>query len=71
MRKVTIGQRIRRAREDRYYTQEQLARDMNVSSQTVSRWERDLLKPQAEHRRRLAKRLSTNRHIYEPDDFAA
>ena len=35
----TIGQTIRRLRKERNFTQEELAEQLNISAQAVSKWE--------------------------------
>jgi transcriptional regulator with XRE-family HTH domain len=47
--RLTVGRRIREARRSRGLTQEQLARLLNVSNITVSRWERDIWAPREEN----------------------
>ena len=64
----TVGQTIREARMARGWTQEYLARELGVSSITVSRWERGV-PPAQRHRQLLAEALS--QPSYDPDDFAA
>jgi transcriptional regulator with XRE-family HTH domain len=71
MPKRSVGDTIKQARLRREYTQEQLAWRLQVSGVTVSRWERGVMAPSAEQRRRLAKLLSTSRRSYGPEDFAA
>jgi transcriptional regulator with XRE-family HTH domain len=54
---LTIGEQIRAWRLDAGLTQEELARDMKVSSITVSRWERNVFAPEAVTLARLLKRF--------------
>ena len=42
---MNIGMNIRRLREERGFTQEKLAEQLNVSFQAVSAWEREEYKP--------------------------
>ncbi|MBQ7336923.1 MAG: helix-turn-helix transcriptional regulator [Clostridia bacterium] len=37
---MTIGEQLKQLRQQRGYTQEQIAESMHVSVQTVSKWER-------------------------------
>jgi transcriptional regulator with XRE-family HTH domain len=57
LRHLTVGQRIRRNRLERGLTQEQLARLLNVSAVTVSRWERDKFIPEDSNPLHLAREL--------------
>lgn len=51
---TTLGQRIRAAREEAGLTQEDVARAINVTAQTPSRWERDRNVPYPRQLRVLA-----------------
>lgn len=42
---MTIGERIRALRQANQMTQERLARQLNISPQTVSKWEKDVTSP--------------------------
>ncbi len=54
---ATLGEQIKRAREKKNLSQEELAGLMRVSRQAISKWENDLSIPQGENRRRLAEVL--------------
>jgi len=56
---LTYGKRITKARMDAKLTQAELADDIQVKRETLSRWERDMLKitPPAEEMHRLVARL--------------
>ena len=45
---MTIGEKISKLRKENNYTQEQLAEILNVSRQSVSKWETDLTYPETE-----------------------
>lgn len=51
---MSVGANIRSLREDRKYTQEQVADALDVSFQAVSSWERDEYKPDTDNLIRLA-----------------
>ena len=51
---MNIGENIKRLREDRKLTQEQVADALDVSFQAVSSWERDEFKPETEKLIKLA-----------------
>ena len=51
---MTYGTRIKQAREDLRLTQEQLAEQLDVSRQAVSKWEADLSRPTREKLDRLS-----------------
>lgn len=55
--KETLGQKIARLRKERNYTQEDLAKKFNVSTQAVSKWENDLSAPDISILKDLAKTL--------------
>jgi len=59
MRLLTYGQRIARARTLAELTQTQLAKQIQVKRETLSRWERDrlIITPPAEEMHRLVARL--------------
>lgn len=54
---MTYGTRIKQAREDLRLTQEQLAEQLDVSRQAVSKWEADLSRPTREKLDRLSEIL--------------
>jgi transcriptional regulator with XRE-family HTH domain len=45
---IGFGKRLKALREKRGFTQEGLAREIKVTSINVSRWERDIILPQAD-----------------------
>lgn len=55
--KETLGQKITRLRKEKNYTQEDLAKKFNVSTQAVSKWENDLSAPDISILKDLAKTL--------------
>jgi transcriptional regulator with XRE-family HTH domain len=55
--KETLGQKIARLRREKNYTQEDLAKKFNVSTQAVSKWENDLSAPDISILKDLAKTL--------------
>lgn len=52
---MTLGERIYRLRADRNMTQEQLAEKLRVTRQSISKWEGDLVKPEIEKLKAMAK----------------
>ena len=54
---MTYGKRIRQARENLRLTQEQLAEQLDVSRQAVSKWEADLSRPTREKLDKLSEIL--------------
>lgn len=54
---MTYGTRIKQAREEQRLTQEQLAEQLDVSRQAVSKWEADLSRPTREKLDRLSEIL--------------
>ena len=54
---MTYGSRIKQAREDLRMTQEQLAEQLDISRQAVSKWEADLSRPTLEKLDRLSEIL--------------
>ena len=55
--KETLGQRIARLRKEKKFTQDDLAKKFNVSTQAVSKWENDLSAPDISILKELAKTL--------------
>ena len=55
---MTYGTRIKQAREEMYLTQEQLAEQLDISRQAVSKWEADLSRPTREKLDRLSEILN-------------
>lgn len=54
---MTLGEQIRRARENKNLSQEELAEQLGVSRQAVSKWENDTSVPQGINRELLSKIL--------------
>ena len=52
---MTLGEKIYRLRTDRNLTQEQLAEKLGVTRQSISKWEGDLVKPEIEKLKAMAK----------------
>ena len=52
---MTLGEKIYRLRTDRNMTQEQLAEKLGVTRQSISKWEGDLVKPEIEKLKAMAK----------------
>ena len=52
---MTLGEKIYRLRTDRNMTQEQLAERLGVTRQSISKWEGDLVKPEIEKLKAMAK----------------
>lgn len=52
---MSIGENIRRLREEKGFTQERIANELKVSFQAVSSWERDEYKPDLDNLLKLAK----------------
>jgi len=57
---MTLGERIKEAREARHLSQEALAELLGVSRQAVSKWENDTAVPQGANRAALAEILELN-----------
>ena len=55
--KETLGQRIARLRKEKKFTQDDLARKFNVSTQAISKWENDLSSPDISILKELANTL--------------
>ena len=58
--KETLGQKIARLRKEKNYTQDDLAKRFNVSTQAVSKWENDLSAPDISILKDLAKTLGVS-----------
>ena len=50
----TLGERLKSARIQRRFTQDQLANRMNVTRSTISNWERDISEPSYDALRQLS-----------------
>ena len=57
---MSIGSNIKALREDRKFTQEQVAEALGISFQAVSSWERDEYKPDTDKLIRLAEVLGVS-----------
>ena len=57
---MSIGTNIKRLREERRYTQEQIAEALGISFQAVSSWERDEYKPDTDKLIKLAEFLDVS-----------
>lgn len=57
---MTLGERIKKARKDMGYTQEELANELNVSYQAVSAWETGVYAPDTYNLIELAKKLDVS-----------
>ena len=57
---MSIGENIRRLREEKGFTQEKVADELDVSYQAVSSWERDEYKPDTDKLVRLAELLDVS-----------
>ena len=57
---MSIGTNIKRLREERRYTQEQIAEALGISFQAVSSWERDEYKPDTDKLMKLAEFLDVS-----------
>lgn len=57
---MSIGTNIRKAREEKHFTQEKLADSLGVSFQAVSSWERDEYKPDTDNLIKLAEVLDVS-----------
>lgn len=58
--KETLGQKIARLRKEKDYTQDDLAKRFNVSTQAVSKWENDLSAPDISILKDLSKTLGVS-----------
>ena len=52
---MTLGERIYKLRNERNMTQEQLAEKLGVTRQSISKWEGNLVKPEIEKLKAMAK----------------
>ena len=55
-----LGERLKMIRQQRYLTQAQLAKRLNISVQTISNWENNVQKPTLETFKSLILELSCN-----------
>lgn len=62
---MTCGQRIKREREKRHMSQENLAEKLEVSRQAVSKWEADAARPTLEKRERLSQLFDLPMEVWE------
>ncbi|MCD7741385.1 MAG: helix-turn-helix domain-containing protein [Ruminococcus sp.] len=58
--KLTLGEKLKRARKEAGLTQEQLANELMVSRQAVTKWESDKGLPDIENLKRLAELLNVS-----------
>lgn len=63
---MTLGEQIKKAREERHLTQEQLAEAMEISRQAVSKWEADQSRPTAAKLERLTDLLDLPPEVLNP-----
>lgn len=66
----TIGEKIFNLRKERGVSQEQLSFALNVSRQTISRWERDTVKPTVENLDSLSKFFEVNSDYFLSEQIA-
>jgi transcriptional regulator with XRE-family HTH domain len=57
---MSIGKRIKQSRKEKNLTQTQLAKQVNVSSQVISNWEREYTSPNNDDIARLSKALEVS-----------
>lgn len=57
---ISLGNRIRKSREQAKFTQEQLAERMELSRATISRWELGEIEPNVEHLAELCRILQVS-----------
>ena len=57
---LSLGERLKNARESRGWTQDQLADRINVTRYTISNWERDVCEPCFHELQQLSALLSCN-----------
>ena len=57
---MSIGENIKKLREERGFTQEQIAEAVGVTFQAVSSWERDTYKPDLDKVMKLADALEVS-----------
>ncbi len=69
---MALGEEIRRAREEKHLSQEDLAEQLGVSRQAVSKWENGIALPQGINREMLNRilELKTTQEIKEADGFS-
>ncbi len=65
---MTLGDKLTRLRKENNYTQEQLAEIMEVSRQSISKWESDIAYPETEKIIRLAKLFNCSTDYLLKDD---
>lgn len=65
---MTIGEKLAKARKEKNFTQEQLAKLMDVTRQSVSRWESNLAYPEVDKIVELSKILDINCDYLLKDD---
>lgn len=65
---MTLGQKLRRQRIEKNYTQKELADRLNVTFQTVSKWESDTNEPDISTLKELSKLLECSIEYFFKDD---
>lgn len=60
---MTLGEQIKQAREEKNYSQEELASKLDVSRQAISKWENDTSVPKGINREMLNQVLETSLEI--------
>lgn len=63
LEKFSIGSQIKLLRKERKWTQQQLAKNINVSSQVISNWERGYTTPTAKDIAMLAKAFNVDTNM--------
>lgn len=64
---MTLGEQIRKAREEKNYSQEELASRLEVSRQAISKWENDIAIPKGINREMLNQELELSLFNIEED----
>ncbi len=67
---MTFGEKLARARREYNYTQEQLAEILEVSRQTVSKWESDIAYPETDRLIKLSKIFDCSVDYFLNDEIA-
>lgn len=57
---MTTGEKIKRLRQEKGYTQDELAEKLHVSRQTISKWEKDKVMPDTSNLAEIAKLFSVS-----------
>lgn len=64
---MNIGKRLRQERQRRHLSQEALAEILGISTQSISRWERGTVVPQAHYRLQLSRFFDIPPHVLFPE----